>query len=88
MAEEVNSVIMMSYMPFAVPEMLPSFIESLAHLSTRLDLPIYLVPPYAATAGDAMKALTLSGLPAFPSFERAARALSATYRWQARVSMF
>ncbi len=86
MAEEVDVVIMMSYMPFVVSELLPSFIETLAGLRDRLQLPIYVVPPYAATAAEAMKTLTLSGLPAFPSFERAARAVSATFAWQARVS--
>ncbi len=86
MAEEVDSVIMMSYMPFVVPDILPSFIETLAGLRDRLHLPIYVVPPYASKAGEAMKALTLAGLPAFPSFERAARAVSATCGWQARVN--
>jgi acyl-CoA synthetase (NDP forming) len=86
MAEEVDSVIMMTYMPFVVPEILPSFIEALAQLRERLNLPIYLVPPYAAVAGEAMKTLTLARLPAFTSFERAARAVSATSSWQARVS--
>ncbi len=85
MAEEVDSVIMMSYMPFVVPDILTSFIETLAGLRDRLHLPIYVVPPYASKAGEAMKALTLAGLPAFPSFERAARAVSATCGWQARV---
>ena len=85
MAEEVDSVIMMSYMPFVVPDILPSFIKTLADLRDRLHLPIYVVPPYASQAGEAMKALTLAGLPAFPSFERAARAVSATCGWQARA---
>lgn len=86
MAEEVDSVIMMSYMPFVVPEILPSFIKALTDLRDRLHLPIYMVPPYAATAGEAMKILTLAGLPALPSFERAARAVSVTSGWQARIS--
>jgi acetate---CoA ligase (ADP-forming) len=86
MAEEVDSVIMMSYMPFVVPDILPSFIKTLADLRDRLHLPIYVVPPYASQAGEAMKSLTLAGLPAFPSFERAARAVSATFGWQDRVS--
>ncbi len=85
-AEEVDAVVMMSYMPFVVQDTLPSLIEALSELRDRLRLPIYLVPPYAATAGEAMKALTIAGLPAFPSFERAARAVSATFSWQARVS--
>jgi acyl-CoA synthetase (NDP forming) len=85
-AEEVDSVIMMSYMPFVVTDILPSFIEALSALRDRLRLPIYLVPPYAATAGEAMKSSTIAGLPAFPSFERAVRGLSATYNWQAWAS--
>ena len=86
MAEEVDSVIMMSYMPFVVPEIMPVFIDTLAQLRDRFRLPIYVVPPYAAKAGEAMKSLTIAGLPAFPSFERAARAVSATYHWQSWIS--
>jgi len=86
MAEEVDSVVMMSYMPFVVPEVLPSFIDTVAQLRDRFRLPIYVVPPYAAKAGEAMKTLTIAGLPAFPSFERAARAVSATYGWQTWAS--
>jgi acetyltransferase len=86
MAEEVDSVVMMSYIPFVVPEILPSFIDTLAQLRDRFRLPIYVVPPYAAKAGEAMKTLTIAGLPAFPSFERAARAVSATFNWQSWAS--
>ena len=86
MAEEVDSVVMMSYIPFVVPEVLPSFIDTLTQLKDRFRLPIYVVPPYAAKAGEAMKTLTIAGLPAFPSFERAARAVSATYGWQTWAS--
>jgi acetyltransferase len=86
MAEEVDSVVMMSYLPFVVPEILPSFIDTLAQLRDRFRLPIYVVPPYAAKAREAMKTLTIAGLPAFPSFERAARAVSATFNWQSWAS--
>jgi len=85
-AGEVDSVIFMSYLPFFMPEMRPRYIESLCQLRDRLDLPIYIVPPYAARAADGMKEFTIAGLPAFPSFERAARGISATAQWQARVS--
>jgi len=37
-----------------------------------------MVPPYASRAAAEMKEFTLAGLPAFPSFERAAKAVSAT----------
>ncbi|MEW6185212.1 MAG: CoA-binding protein [Thermodesulfobacteriota bacterium] len=83
MAEEVDAVITMSYMPFVVPEMLPPFMEKIKELRDRLQLPIYLVPPYAAKAIEAVKTLTLAGLPALPSFERAARAMAATREWRA-----
>jgi acyl-CoA synthetase (NDP forming) len=85
-ANEVDSVIFMSYQPFAIPEMMPRYIEALGQLRNRIHLPIYIVPPYAARAGDGMKEFTIAGLPAFPSFERAARAISATSAWQAWVS--
>jgi acyl-CoA synthetase (NDP forming) len=78
MAGEVDSVITMSYMPFVVPGILPQYIEALGLVRDRFNLPIYVVPPYAAKAAEAMKTLTLAGLPAFPSFERAARAIEAT----------
>ena len=85
-AGEVDSVIFMSYLPFSIPDMRPRYIESLCQLRDRLHLPIYIVPPYAARAADGMKEFTIAGLPAFPSFERAARGISATSRWQAWVS--
>jgi hypothetical protein len=86
MASEVDSIIFMSYMPFFVLDTKPRYIETLCQLRDRLHLPIYIVPPYAARAADGMKGFTIAGLPAFPSFERAARAISATAGWQARVS--
>lgn len=85
-AGEVDSVILMSYQPFVLPELRPAYIETLSRLRDRFRLPIYIVPPYAARAGREMKEFTLAGLPAFPSFERAAKAVSATYQWQARAS--
>ncbi|MBI5967799.1 MAG: CoA-binding protein [Deltaproteobacteria bacterium] len=86
MASEIDSVIFMSYLPFSLPDMRPRYIETLGQLRDRLNLPIYVVPPYAARAGDALREFTIAGLPAFPSFERAARAISATSGWQAWVS--
>ena len=86
MASEVDSIIFMSYLPFFVLDTRPRYIETLCQLRDRLHLPIYIVPPYAARAADGMKEFTIAGLPAFPSFERAARAISATSGWQARIS--
>lgn len=83
MASEVDSVIFMSYLPFFILDTRPRYIETLCRLRDQLTLPIYIVPPYAATAADGMKEFTIAGLPAFPSFERAARAISATSAWQA-----
>lgn len=82
-ASEVDSVIFMSYLPFFMPEMRSRYVERLCQLRDRLQLPIYIVPPYAARAADGMKEFTIAGLPAFPSFERAARGISATSQWQA-----
>jgi acyl-CoA synthetase (NDP forming) len=86
MASEVDSVIFMTYIPFTIPDMRPRYIESLGQLRDRLNLPIYIVPPFAARAADGMKEFTIAGLPAFPSFERAARGISATSGWQAWIS--
>jgi acetyltransferase len=85
-ASEVDSVIFMSYIPFTIPNMGPRYIESFCQLRDRLHLPIYIVPPYAARAADDIKEFTIAGLPAFPSFERAARGISATSWWRAWVS--
>ncbi len=85
-APEVDSIIMMSYQPFVAPEMLPRFIEALVGLKNQFQLPIYVVPPYAARAAEGMKTFTVAGLPAFPSFERAARAIAVTSKWQSRLS--
>ena len=82
-ASEVDAVIFMSYLPFAMPAMKQNCIETLARLRDRLHLPIYFVPPYAARAAEAMMEFTIAGIPAFPSFERAARAIAAASAWQA-----
>ena len=86
MASEVDSVIFMSYLPFFMPEMRSRYIGALCRLRDRFHLPIYIVPPYAARAAEGMKEFTIAGLPAFPSFERAARAISATSWWRALAS--
>jgi acyl-CoA synthetase (NDP forming) len=86
MAPEVDSIILMSYQPFVVPEMLPEYVEALGRLRDRFALPIYIVPPYAARAAEGMKAFTVAGLPSFPSFERAAGAVSAAFKGQARLA--
>ena len=77
MAGEVDAVITMSYMPFIDAEFRQQYIETLCRLRDRLNLPIYIVPPYASRAAGAMKEFTIAGLPAFPSFERAAKAVFA-----------
>jgi acyl-CoA synthetase (NDP forming) len=84
-APEVDAIILMSYQPFVVPEMGPKYREALIQLRGRLNLPIYVVPPYAARAVEGMKAFTTAGLPVFPSFERAAGALAITSRWHSRL---
>jgi len=85
-AAEVDSIILMSYQPFVIPEMLPEYVEALGRLRDRFKLPIYVVPPYAARAMEGMKAFTVAGLPSFPSFERAAGAVSSAFKWQARIA--
>lgn len=82
-ASEVDSVIFMSYLPFAIPGMRPQCVETLACLRDRLHLPIYLVPPYASRGVEGMREFTDAGIPAFPSFERAARGIAAAAAWQA-----
>jgi acyl-CoA synthetase (NDP forming) len=84
-APEVDALIVMSYQPFVVPEKLNDFIKAFCDLRDRLQIPFYVVPPYPARAAEAMKAFTLAGLPSFPSFERAARAVSVAAQWKARI---
>jgi hypothetical protein len=50
----------------------------MCQLRDRLNLPIFIVPPYASRGTAGIKEFTTAGLPAFNSFERAARAISAT----------
>jgi acyl-CoA synthetase (NDP forming) len=86
-SEEVDSLIYMSYLPFFLAEYRPRYIEIMSQLSKRLQLPIYIVPPYASRAHEGMKEFTIAGLPAFSSFERAAGAVSSLvlYReWRER----
>ena len=86
MAEEVDSIITMSYMPFFVPDFRPKYIETLSRIRDRLNLPIFIVPPYASRAAAGMKEFTVAGLPAITSFERAAKAVSATADYREWVS--
>jgi acetate---CoA ligase (ADP-forming) len=83
-APEVDSLILMAYQPFVMPEMRAGYIEAFCRLRDHFHLPIYIVPPYPARSAEAMKAFTVAGLPAFSSFERAARAAAAASQWQAR----
>lgn len=85
-ASEVDSVIFMSYLPFVLSDFRQGYIEAMCHLRDRLNLPIFVVPPYASRGAAGMKEFTAAGLPAFTSFERAARAISATSGYQGRVS--
>ncbi len=85
-ADEVDSIIYMSYLPFFMPEARPEYIKILSRLRDEMKLPIFIVPPYASRAVTGMKEFTLAGLPAFPSFERAAKAVSATSRYQSWIS--
>jgi acyl-CoA synthetase (NDP forming) len=85
-AREVDAVIFMSYLPFVVSDFRPAYIEAMCQLRDALNLPIFVVPPYASRAIGAMKEFTTSGLPAFGSFERAARAIAATSGYQQWVS--
>jgi acyl-CoA synthetase (NDP forming) len=83
-ASEVDAIIIMTYLPFAAPETRPSYIEKVRGLRDRLQVPVYAVPPYASRGAEGMKNLTAAGIPAFPSFERAARAVDATARYTER----
>jgi acyl-CoA synthetase (NDP forming) len=83
-AGEVDTIIIMTYLPFAAPETRPSYIERVHRLRDQLQVPVYVVPPYASRGAEGMKDLTAAGIPAFPSFERAARAVDATSRYGER----
>jgi len=85
-ANEVDSIIFMSYPTFFYPELRPEYIASMCQLRDKLKMPIFVVPPYAARGAEGMKEFTTAGFPAFPSFERAARAVSATTGYQEWVS--
>ena len=78
----------MSYLPFMDEDFRQEYIEALCRIKDRLNLPIFMVPPYATRAAEGMKVFTASGLPAFPSFERAVKAIAATsgYREWASAS--
>ena len=81
-AEEIDVIIAMSYLPFFSNELRSEYIKTLCGLRDKLNLPIYIVPPYASRGAEGMKECTAAGLPSLPTFERAARAVAATYRYQ------
>lgn len=85
-AREVDSVIFMSYLPFLLSDFRRRYIEAMCQLRDRLNVPIFVVPPYASRATAGMKEFTTAGLPAFTSFERAARAISAASGYQEWIS--
>jgi acyl-CoA synthetase (NDP forming) len=80
-ASEVDAIIIMTYLPFVAPETRPSYIEMIHRLRDRLQVPVYMVPPYASRGAEGIKDLTGAAIPAFPSFERAARVVDATARY-------
>jgi acyl-CoA synthetase (NDP forming) len=86
MAGEVDAVITMSYLPFMDADFRKDYIEALCRIRDRLHLPVFMVPPYASRAAVGMKDFSVAGLPAFPSFERAAKAVAATAGYAERVS--
>lgn len=86
LAREVNTVIFMTYHPFVMPSLRTQYIETMCRLRDELGLPIFIVPPYASGGTAGMKEFTSAGLPAFPSFRRAAKAIAATLRYQEFVS--
>jgi acyl-CoA synthetase (NDP forming) len=85
-ASEVDAIIIMTYLPFAAPETRPSYIEKVRGLHDRLQVPVYVVPPYASRGAEGMKNLTAAGIPAFPSFERAARVVDAAARYARNIT--
>jgi len=86
MVGEVDAIISMSYLPFLSAEVRQEYIKKLCELRDRLALPIFMVPPYASRQVDGMKDFTMAGIPTFSSFERAAKAISATLGYQEWVS--
>jgi acyl-CoA synthetase (NDP forming) len=83
-SSEVDAIIIMTYLPFAAPETRASYIERVVRLRDQSRVPVYVVPPYASRGAEGMKDLTAAGIPALPSFERAARVVDATARYNER----
>jgi len=81
-AEEIDVIISMSYLPFFSADLRSQYIETLGELRDKLKLPIFIVPPYASRGMEGMKECTAAGLPALPTFERASKAVKATYDYQ------
>ncbi|MFC1893748.1 CoA-binding protein [Chloroflexota bacterium] len=86
LAKQFDTIIFMIYKPLVMPESRPRYIEAMCQLRDELGLSIFVVPPHSSSGTAFMKEFTAAGLPAFPSFERAAKAIATTSRYRERVS--
>ncbi|MFC2045261.1 acetate--CoA ligase family protein [Chloroflexota bacterium] len=82
LAEEVDSIVYMTYQPFNSPELRPRYIKELCRLRDEFNTPIFVVPPHPSREAVAMQEFTMAGLPAFYSFGRATKSIAAIAKYQ------
>jgi len=77
MARAVDAVIFFTYYPLADA----SFLDTMITLRDTIQKPIFIVPGYATREGKGMAQYIRKGMPALPTPERAARAISALHKY-------
>lgn len=77
MAPAVDCFIVIDYYPFTDEK----FMKSLAALRDKLGKPITVIPGHPSLSVEGMSLYARSGLPTYPTPERAARALAALWRY-------
>ena len=72
MAKAVDTLLMVTYYPLTDEP----FADAIKELRQRIEKPIFVVPSYPSRQTEGLGIYTQRGIPAFPSPERAARAIS------------
>ena len=78
MARAVDILLLLTYYPLDDE----SFAQSMVELKERIDKPIFVVPAYPSRQSQGLSLYTRKGIPAFPSAERAAKAISAAVEYR------
>jgi acyl-CoA synthetase (NDP forming) len=72
MAKAVDALLAVTYYPLTDE----SYAQGMKELGERVGKPLFIVPPYPTRQGEGLSLYTQKGMPAYPTPERAAKAIS------------